>query len=68
MDIGCFKCIMRENMRKMQFQKTSDKCRNMFFLCCDTVELGSKLKKKIMSQHKSVMSQHKSFMSRHKFK
>ena len=28
----------------------------MIFLCCDTVELGSKLKKEILSQHKSIMS------------
>ena len=39
-------------MRNMKFQKTSVKCRNMLFLCRDMVELGSKLKKKIMSQHK----------------
>ena len=59
MDIGCFKCIMRENMRKISFQKTPVNCHNMLFLCRDTDELGSKLKKEIMSQHKSVLSRHK---------
>ena len=42
-------------MRKMKFQKTSVKVATCFF-CVATVELGRKLKKSILSQHKSIMS------------
>ena len=45
--------------RKMKFHKTSVKCRNILFLCRDTIDLGSKLKEKFMSQHNSPMLRHK---------
>ena len=41
--------------RKMQFQKTSVNVAT-YFLCRETIELGSKLKGKFMSQHNSPVS------------
>ena len=56
--------------RKMKFQKTLVKCRNILFLCHNTIELGRKLQDKFVSQHNSLVLRHKfkralNFMSQH---